>query len=114
MSSDFEAFDHALFGRSCSIIGWPSRREIRVEFRTDGLFMAKRDGQPTYAGVLAFLGVTPWCPADPVLYLHPRFAGALPQRLLQLERRTATADGITVTPSQQPGFMSRIGFVPRD
>jgi hypothetical protein len=115
LSSQFESFDHALFGRTCSIIGLPSRREIRVEFRPDGLFMARRDGPPTYAGVLAFREVSLFCPADPVLYMHPRFAGTLPRGLLDLETRTASAaDGLAVTPSCQPDFMSRIGFVDRD
>ena len=44
---------------------------------------------------------------DPVLYLHPRFRGDLPQTLRRIDRRSLdpVAGSVNMVPSRGPGFM---------
>lgn len=48
---------------------------------------------------------------DPVLYLHPRFAGTLPQAFQQLEVRSLNASGISVKPAQTKNVPVEMEFV---
>ncbi len=100
--SRLEDFDMALFGSQQA----PS-------FQAAGLF-AKGEGEPTISGVLAFTEVGFLRCSEPVLYLHPRFKGSLPDGLLQLECRTLTADGISVQEARSQGFLEVLGFVDPD
>jgi hypothetical protein len=104
-----EDFDMALFGHSVAHID-QFGNQYTTSFRADGLF-AKGEGTPTISGVLAFTEVGVLRCSEPVLYLHPRFDGHLPDALLQLERRTLSADGVSVREAQSRGFLEGFGFV---
>jgi len=104
-----EDFDMALFGHSVAHMDQYGNQYAR-SFRADGLF-AKGEGEPTISGVLAFTEVGFLRCSEPVLYLHPRFEGHLPDALLQLERRTLSADGVSVRQQQSRGFLEVFGFV---
>lgn len=93
--NDMEDFDSALFGR-------------------DGVFADKKDGQPTIAGVLAYIQVGFTRGSDPVLYVHPRYSGALPTALTTLEQRGFNRENrqtITV-PAQRIDVLEPLHFVP--
>jgi hypothetical protein len=57
--------------------------------------------------VLAFVSVYLGGGVDPVLYLHPRFRGDLPETLTSIERRSfdPVAGTINTVSSGRPGFM---------
>lgn len=112
IGSDIEDFDRALFGRTYSRVDWQGN-EVERGFEPDGVFMNTGDDAPTYAGVLAFLKTGFFGVSDPILYLHPRFSGIIPQPLLQLEQRSY--DGYTrtikVTEAKETGTLTSLGFV---
>jgi hypothetical protein len=112
ISSSCEAFDRALFGRTFARMGWDGQ-VLDTGFDADGL-LNKGTGTPTWAGVLAFVHVGLRGGPDPVLYLHPRFEGALPDALLSLERRTydTEAEGIETHKPSATAILERVGFVP--
>ena len=112
ISSSYEAFDRALFGRTFTRMGLDNR-VLGTGFDADGLF-SKGAGEPTFAGVLAFVNVGLRGGVDPVLYLHPRFVGRLPDALLTLERRAydANAQGIVIREPSVTGVLEALNFVP--
>ena len=114
ISSSYEAFDRALFGRTVTRIGL-DRRVLDTGFDADGVFN-KGAGTPTWAGVLAFVNVGLRGGPDPVLYLHPRFEGTLPDALLSLERRAydTEAERIETHKPSATGILEKVGFVPLD
>jgi hypothetical protein len=71
-------FDRALFGDGGDGLG--------------GEFINGRASEPVCAGVLAYPEVGLSCPCQPVLYLHPRFTGALPLPFALFERRMVKPD----------------------
>lgn len=76
-------FDRALFGSAD---------------RMDGEFAQKRDGDPTFAGVLLYEEVGFTCPREPVLFLHPRYRSELPEELRAFEtRRLVEGNRVEVT-----------------
>ena len=81
-------------------------------FQADGVFN-KGEGDPTWAAVLAFVNVYLGGGVDPVLYLHPRFRGDLPETLTSIERRSydPVAGGVNTVPSRRPGFIEGLRFV---
>lgn len=107
-----EDFDMALFGHSVAHMD-QFGNQYATSFQADGLF-AKGEGKPTISGVLAFTEVGFLRCEEPVLYLHPRFEGTLPNTLMQLERRTLGADGVHVEEAQNSGFLESLGFVSLD
>ena len=104
-----EDFDMALFGHSVAHLDQYGN-QYATSFRADGLF-AGGEGEPTISGVLAFTEVGPLRCSEPVLYLHPRFGGHLPDALLRLERRTLGVDGVSVQEAQNQRFLDVLGFV---
>jgi hypothetical protein len=114
MSSSYDEFDQALFGRTFTRLGSNSQ-VLDTGFDADGKFN-KGTGTPTWAGVLAFVRIGLRGGPDPVLYLHPRFEGKLPDALLNLERRTYNtgAEGIAIHKPLATGILGRVGFVPPD
>jgi hypothetical protein len=74
------------------------------EFHADGVFN-KGEGDPTWAAVLAFVNVYLGGGVDPVLYLHPRFQGDLPETLTSIERRLVRllVESISLGKGQQDG-----------
>ncbi len=106
ISSSLDDFDQALFGRTALMLN--ERRQVTGNaFRSDGEFAKNRDGAPTFAGVLAFCNVGFKADSDPVLYVHPRFAGKLPEALLALECRSydAANHSIKVRPAKRTGVL---------
>jgi CheY-like chemotaxis protein len=80
--------------------------ELVGEIHDGGVFN-KGEGDPTSAAVLAFVSVYLGGGVDPVLYLHPRFRGDLPETLTSIERRSfdPVAGSVNMVPSGRPGFM---------
>jgi hypothetical protein len=112
----FEDFDHALYGREVGVLGTETATGVlevsRSEFHADGVFN-KGEGDPTWAAVLAFVNVYLGGGVDPVLYLHPRFQGDLPETLTSIERRSfdPVAGSVNMVPTRRPGFMKGLSFV---
>jgi hypothetical protein len=112
ISSEFYDFNRALFGRDVGFFDPYARRITKTEFQADGVF-SRGSGDPTWAAVLAFVNVNFPGGPDPVLYLHPRYRGTLPEALTSIERRSfdPEAESVNVEPSQNPGFLKQLGFV---
>ena len=112
VATTLEEFDRVLFGQYVQHLNQYGQLS-EPEFQADGFF-AGGSGTPTIAGVLAFLELGWTGVRGPVLYLHPRLKGVLPQALLKLEhRKLGDGPGIEVVPSQAPGFLEELGFVPK-
>lgn len=111
ISSSYEEFDQALFGRDVSTMDSRGRL-LGTRFQADGIF-ATGSGEPTWAAALAFVNVGFLGGPDPVLYLHPRFKGRLPDTLLTLEKRTydVEAGKPIVQGSSRIGALNEMGFV---
>lgn len=101
-----EDFDTALFGH------YRFHLDQSRSFKADGVFAREKEGEPIVAGVLAFTEVGNLRCSEPVLYIHPRFTGGLPNALRQLEQRNLLADrsGIEVLESHNRGFLAALGF----
>jgi hypothetical protein len=106
-----EDFDMALFGRYVAHMDRHGN-QYATSFRADGVF-ARGDGEPTIAGVLAFTEVGILRCSEPVLYIHPRFSGNLPEPLQQLEQRTllANRNGIEGSEPRKRGFLEALEFL---
>ncbi len=76
----------------------------------------KGSGEPTWAAVLAFLNVGFLGGPDPVLYLHPRFGGRLPEALVALENRRYDAEARKIIASKPAltNVLNELNFVSRD
>ncbi len=111
ISSEFEDFDMALFGRTSERVDM-NGKTVETGFDADGLFATRRENDPTYAGVIAFLEVGfQKCP-NPVLYLHPRFSGSLPSAFQVLERRSLNLEANhTEARANSDDVMERLNFV---
>jgi hypothetical protein len=112
ISSEFEDFDMALFGRGYDRFN-ERRRLVGTGFAPDGIFNEKRDKTPTFAGVLAFLTIGFNACTAPILYRHPRFSGVLPKAILQLEQRVYNEESnkIQIRSSKAQGLGERLSFV---
>ncbi len=112
ISSEFEDFDLALYGREVATVDAETYQIIGTEFQADGEFNRGSD-DPTFAAVLAFVTVNFTGGPDPVLYLHPRFRGDLPEALMSIERRSydSESETVRVVPSRRPGFLGELDFV---
>ncbi len=114
IASSYEEVDTALFGREVASVG-PDEQLQGTRFEADGVF-AGGSGEPTWAAALAFLNVGFLGGPDPVLYVHPRFGGQLPEALLALERRSydAGAGKIVAREPSTAEILSGLRFVSRD
>ena len=104
----------ALFGREVATVG-PDGHLLGTRFEADGVFDGG-SGEPTWAAALMFLNVGFLGGPDPVLYLHPRFEGRLPEALQALERRIYDAQVgaiVTIEPSTT-SVLGHLRFVSRD
>lgn len=108
LGAGLDDYEIALFGRSFERLG-PGGRVVARGFERTGEF-AKRGsgGAPTIAGVLAYISMDVTAGRDPVLFVHPRFSGALPGALLRLEVRTLGPGGAQVRPASVGGVFDRI------
>lgn len=109
-----EDLDQALFGTSVMQVDryW---NEVRRYRRRDGLFGGGA-GEPTISGVLPFPHVGFLRCADPVLWVHPRFEGALPRALNDLETRYAPSapdanPEVIVRSARKTDVLRKLGFV---
>lgn len=106
-------YDRALFGLTYEHVDHEGKTIARG-FDPVGAFGAKRSEPPTYAGVLAFMEVGFPGVADPVLYVHPRFDGQLPESLKRLEQRTyREGSGVCVHRATIHNVAGPLGFVSR-
>ena len=112
ISSEFHDFDLALYGREVGFFGTYAHRITKTEFQADGEFNKGSD-EPTFAAVLAFVNVNLPGGPDPVLYLHPRYRGQLPEALSSIECRSyeAETEVVFAEPSRRAGFLKQLGFV---
>jgi len=112
ISSELHDFDLALYGREVGFFDTYARQITKTEFQADGMFNRSGD-EPTFAAVLAFVNVNFPGGPDPVLYLHPRFRGNLPESLLGIETRSYESEikGVIVEPTRRAGFLGQLGFV---
>lgn len=101
---EIEKFDIALFGRTVVRQGSDERWIDR-----SGAFGRGR-GEPTFAGALVFAELGWRGGPDPVLYLHPRLTGGLPDAVMSLRRRTLTESEIVDFPAQRDGVLMRLGW----
>jgi hypothetical protein len=109
-----EELDRALFGTSVTQRDQYGN-EVGRYFQNAGLF-AGGEGEPTISGVLAFPEVGFLRCADPVLWVHPRFMGALPRALNALETRYApyapdANPDLIVRPATKTNLLGNVGFV---
>jgi len=112
-ASSYEEVDTALFGRKVATRG-PDGQLLGTTFETDGVF-AGGSREPTWTGALMFLNVGFLGGPDPMLYLHPRFEGRLPEVLEALERRTYDAEvgAIVAEEPSTTGVLGVLRFVSR-
>lgn len=112
--SELEDFDIALFGGSFESYD-VNHRLIETGFLPCGDFAKNidRSDPPNYAGVLAFLGVNFAYCIPPVFYRNPRFAGVLPNAILQLEQRSYDRElnKIQVQAASSPDLTNRLNFI---
>lgn len=103
--SSLDDFDRALFGQSITTLN-ESREPSDVRFQADGVFTLYGAESPTCAAVLAFMEPGFRCSTEPVIYLHPRFAGSLPKELMVLEtRRLDPEAGVQTTAPLVPSVL---------
>ncbi|HKO63064.1 MAG TPA: hypothetical protein VJV03_18025 [Pyrinomonadaceae bacterium] len=107
---DLEDYDRALYGLTFEEFDI-NGKHVRAGFRSVGAFGTVRSQPPTIAGVLAYRDVGFTRVVDPVLYLHPRFVGTLPDALHNLEVRSLDSDGISVKPAQIKNLLVEMEFV---
>jgi len=107
---DLEDYDQALFGSTFEHVD-QNGRTIRMGFDPVGAFGKRRRQAPTYAGVLAYTAAGFPRVNDPVLYLHPGFAGVLPESLMDFEVRTLESTGVRVTPARKKQILAELNLV---
>jgi len=114
IASSYEEVDMALFGREVATVG-PDGHLLGTRFEADGVF-AGGSGEPTWAAALVFLNVGFLGGPDPILYLHPRFEGRLPEALGALERGTydTELDAIVIEEPSSTGILGALRFVSQD
>lgn len=108
ISVGLDDFDDVLFGHPVAALGL-DLQTYATRFDASGSF-ARGNGPPTYSGVLAFTGLTPFRCHGPVLYVHPGSAATLPKELGVLARRSLDADGIKISPSTEPHLLDDLGW----
>lgn len=109
-AGDLEDYDRALFGLTYEEVDLNGDL-VSKGFRPVGIFGQSRRQQPTIAAVLAYTEVGFPRAADPVLFLHPRFNGQLPEALMKLQVRTLDKAGICVKPAQLKNVLVDMNFV---
>jgi hypothetical protein len=97
-------------------VEWIFRRWASSLDQLGGLDAEDGTGAPTFSGVLAFLEVGFFRCADPILWVHPRFEGAFPRALNDLETRYASyapeADpDVILRPATKTNALRNLGFV---
>lgn len=108
ISSSYEEFDRALFGVRVSRVDGRGR-EIDSYFEPDGE-LNKGGGEPTWAAILAFVGARLFGGEDPVLYIHPRFRGKLPDSLFSLQTRWYAPEpgSVRIHPANRRALLPRV------
>jgi len=113
--SGLRDFDQALFGRRHQVFSVEKEEIVEDRFVADGVLDPCGEAPPTFAGVLAYVEAGFFCSRDPVLYVHPRFAGALPPAFSRLERRTLVpGEGISILPREGASVLEALGPVNLD
>lgn len=106
-----EDFDQALFGQTVDIRDIESGTSLGITFDPNGLLVTDK-GIP-FAGVLAFLNLSIFGAADPVVYLNPYQRSKMPAALVSHETRVWTS-GIKRTGATRESTINRVGFVEYD
>jgi len=108
ITAGFDDFDDVLFGHPVTELNLDLQART-THFEASGAF-AKGTGSSTYSGVLAFTNLSPFGCYGPVLYMHPRSVGPLPEEFDVLEIRNLSADGIEILPTTEPHLLEDLGW----
>lgn len=103
-------FDQALYGLTFETVDHEGKT-IKTGLKPTGLFGIPRPEAPTVAAVMAYRSVGFTEVTDPVLYLHPRFTGVLPESLMNLEVRSLDASGIQTRAARAENILDELNFV---
>jgi hypothetical protein len=105
--TDVESYETALYGSRVDLFDRASR-QIVPDIRFDATGALTRQTRPEFPGVLGFHGLTLLGNGpDPILYVHPRFDGDLPDELTGLERRVFDGRRITLVAAKRPAILRR-------
>ncbi len=113
-TANLREFDRALLGGVVPVGRLATEFGRKPWFQMDGEWTKGGDvGEPRVAGLLAFLGVEIAGGRDPLLYVHPRFEGCLPDEIQALEQRRFDwqSRSIVSIPPRTVGVMERIEWV---
>ena len=113
LSGGFEAFNHALYGRTFERVGLHGG-VIAHGFTPDGVFNNRGEQPPTYAGVLAFTGVGFRAFTPPRLYHHPRSTQRLPDAFSTLQQVCFDKASMQVRLTPGTDAYEALQFVPDD
>ena len=94
-----EEIDQSLFGRTFD------RVEGKTRFKPNGEFCRIRGAWPTFAGVLFYNEVGFTCPAEPILFVHPR-QRCIPRELLVLQQRLIEGDFIVTRDAKRSSVLA--------
>lgn len=108
ISSEFRDFDSVLFGDYVTRLD-RNLRPVEMFFDPKGVF-AKETSSSTYAGVWAFLDLSPFGCKGPVLYVRPGVESEMPPHFDLCERRFLREDGIYTKAGKNPRFLDQIGW----
>lgn len=89
-------------------------RLVETGFSPDGIFSPSGNTPPTFAGALVFLNFASFVPcSQPIVYLHPRFLGKLPNAFGTLEFRTYDhkEKALKVRDAKSRNALDKLGFV---
>jgi len=100
--SSWRDIDEALIGHRHAVYSVKSDKIVDDRFVEDGIFDSHKETPPTFAGALVYIEAGFFCAREPVLYLHPRFEGELPEELHRVERRV-------LVPGEKVGSLPPVG-----
>jgi hypothetical protein len=104
-----EDFDRALFSSESAARN--NMDEVASKLVADGEFAVARNGEPTYAALLAYPDAFVTCRYEPILYIHPRFSGQLPDSIRVLQTRCWVDGRVEVTPAKRPRVLAALNPV---
>jgi hypothetical protein len=108
MSCSVSDFQRVLLGCHVTTVS-SDRKDRSTRFEPAGEF-AKGRGTPTYSGVLAFIGMSPFKCGDPVLFVHPRATTPLPDHFDIIERRSLVSQSVEIRPAARARLLDSLNW----
>ncbi len=99
---DIDDVDQALYGLTVQ------RWDGTIEFVPNGDFAKSRSKAPTYVGALFYSEVGFTCPAEPILYKHPRQQTTIPAELGAFRQRYLERGQIKERPAQRSEILAAL------